>query len=180
MPKSTRSDFLVEKVTEVGASCIIPVITKRSVFIPNKREKEESDRLQRWTRLILQASKQSLCPVTPELKKNMELYELLEKELPNHDMTLWGCMPNDPQVPPQPIQQFFQTVKTPPKSVLVVIGPEGGFTSQEKQDLIDAKAIPVSISPNRLRTETAAFVILAEIMGQWNPAERANITVAEE
>jgi len=118
--------------------------------------------------LIVQASKQSLCPVVPVFHENMYFGDFLEKEIPKYDMTLWGCMPKDLSSKPIPLPEFFSSVKKPPASVLLVIGPEGDFTEKEKIDLIEASCHPVSLSPNRLRTETAAVVFVASVMGHWN------------
>ncbi len=50
------------------------------------------------------------------------------------------------------------------KAGLLLVGPEGDFTPEELQGLVDAGARPVGLGPNRLRVETAAMAMLAAVM----------------
>eukprot|EP01124_Arcella_intermedia_P002045 TRINITY_DN11125_c0_g1_i2.p2 TRINITY_DN11125_c0_g1~~TRINITY_DN11125_c0_g1_i2.p2 ORF type:complete len:276 (-),score=58.59 TRINITY_DN11125_c0_g1_i2:1178-2005(-) len=169
MPKGDRGDYLLEKCTEIGVTKVIPLISKRSVFIANKRNKEDATRISRWNRLIIQASKQSLCPVVPQLKDNMTFDEVLSKELPIHNLVLWGCMPSHHLMNPLQFHHFSsRPPQNVPQSVLGLIGPEGDFTPQEMDKLKEAGAIPVILSPNILRTETAATIMVSNIMTWFN------------
>ena len=54
------------------------------------------------------------------------------------------------------------------KAGLLLVGPEGDFTPEELQGLIDAGARPVGLGPNRLRVETAAMAMLAAVTLRTN------------
>jgi len=51
-------------------------------------------------------------------------------------------------------------------SIMVIVGPEGGLTARERASLADAGARPICVCPYRLRSETAAVVLLSVALGQ--------------
>eukprot|EP01127_Copromyxa_protea_P006081 TRINITY_DN15894_c0_g1_i1.p1 TRINITY_DN15894_c0_g1~~TRINITY_DN15894_c0_g1_i1.p1 ORF type:complete len:261 (+),score=31.64 TRINITY_DN15894_c0_g1_i1:11-793(+) len=166
LPKATRADLLMEKVTEIGVSHIIPITTKRTI------EPITDNKLSRWNRLILAASKQSLCPQVPTLEPAITFAEIIPK-LPQYDLSVWGCMPpsetDEVHYNPKSIMQLTRSYEADPetekpKKLLVFIGPEGDFTAPEKAALCESGAVPLVISGNRLRTETAAMIMIANLM----------------
>lgn len=107
----------------------------------------------------MQASKQSHTPTPPILRDRMDMSELLNDELVNYDVIIWGCMPLETQYKPRSLVDL--TFKQRPLNALLVIGPEGDLSTSEKKQLCEAGGIPVYISTNRLRTETAALVMVS-------------------
>ncbi|MBF8248731.1 MAG: Ribosomal RNA small subunit methyltransferase E, partial [Bacteroidetes bacterium] len=53
------------------------------------------------------------------------------------------------------------------QSVLLVVGPEGGFTEQELELAAENRFVPISLGPRRLRSETAAISALSWVVGGW-------------
>jgi 16S rRNA (uracil1498-N3)-methyltransferase len=151
MPKGERSDWLVEKATETGIGALIPLSVERGIL------KVKDPKMERWQRLMVQASKQSLTRTPPVLRERMDMNELINEEISNYDMVIWGCMPEDTQYKPKRMHCLQFPKK--PANVLLVIGPEGDMTNSEKKQLEKAGAQAVVLSPNRLRTETAAIVM---------------------
>lgn len=122
--------------------------------------------MDRWERLIIQACKQSHTSVIPKLREKMTIDQVIENEISEYDLCLWGCIPNDPKYKPIPLFNVNTEVK--PKNLLLIIGPEGDFSIDEKDRLVSKNAIPVSLSKNILRTETAAITLLTGAVLKWN------------
>lgn len=77
-------------------------------------------------------------------------------------------MPNDQIHKPKPIN----SVNRPDaKNILLLVGPEGDFSSNEKQQLQSSGAIPVTLSDNRLRVETASLIFIANAMLHWSKSK---------
>lgn len=108
---------------------------------------------------MAQASKQSLTRTPPVLRDRMDMNELLSDEISNYDAILWGCMPSEAQYKPKPLLDLHLPKR--PANALLIIGPEGDLSSTEKARLVSAGAHPVILSRNRLRTETAAIVMVS-------------------
>lgn len=89
----------------------------------------------------------------------MDMTELLNDELSNYDVIIWGCMPQETQYKPRSLVDL--TFAQRPLNALLVIGPEGDLSTSEKKQLCEAGGIPVVLSTNRLRTETAALVMVS-------------------
>lgn len=113
--------------------------------------------MERWARLMVQASKQSLTKTPPILRDRMDMTELINEEVSNYDAVIWGCMPQEAQYRPKKMIELQLTPK--PLNVLLVIGPEGDLSSSEKNQLVSIGAHAVYLSENRLRTETASLIM---------------------
>jgi len=147
-------DFIVEKVSEVGASRLVPTLSKRSFQdIPTINK-----RMERWKRVALSAFKQCKRPKPLEIGQPTKLEELRA----DHDLNL--------------LLDNFGGEKSPKdlnlkgvKTVSLVVGPEGGFTRQESELLRERGFIPVKLYPYILRSETAALLGVGLIMNLSTP-----------
>ncbi len=137
VPKGDRADYLVEKLTELGATRFVPLVTARSVVVPKSVEKFE--------RAVIEASKQCgrnrLMPVEPP-----EKWEVFARrtDLPPGKFLLHTA---DAE-PPSPANL--------PGGVVFAVGPEGGFAPEEVAAGLAAGWRPLSLGPRVLRVETAA------------------------
>ncbi len=154
-PKGQRWDFLLEKLTEVGVTGIVPVITARTV-------RKIRDQRPRWFRIVLSAVKQSGRRRIPTVFSPLSLEEAL---VWSQDLDArWVGIPGAPQpLPPQ----------GPGRKVGILIGPEGGWTPEEQEKLKRAHFVPFTLGPRILRIETAALVsttlaLLHDFSGQGN------------
>ena len=148
LPKNDKMELILQKTTELGATQIVPISTERSL------QKPSVNRCERWQRVILSATKQCGRAWLPELS-DIQKFEDFLKTVKTFALTLilWE---NEKH-------QHIKTVlrgKPEVESIALLVGPEGGFTDNEVNDAIENGCIPVTISSNILRTETAAIAAI--------------------
>ena len=150
--KRSRTDWLVEKATELGVARLIPVTTQRTVV--------ERVKLERLKAIAIEAAEQCGRTRLPEIDEPVPLVRLLEKHDPAR--TLYFA----DEAGGEPAAGAFK-----PGSALILTGPEGGFTDDERAAIRGAaNAVPLSLGPRILRAETAALAALAAYMalaGDW-------------
>jgi len=150
----SRTDFLVEKAVELGVRTIIPMLTERTIPAHEKHARLE--------KIALSAVKQCGRCYLPKITDLME-FNVLAGHAQGYSLRL---IPHEKTEQSQFVGALMQHHPNV-KSVLLMIGPEGGFTEQEI-DLASANQfIPISLGPRRLRTETAAISALSWVVGGW-------------
>ena len=150
--KGVRMDFLVEKITEIGVSSIIPLITEKSV-VKLEKDKKEIMRLNRWKKIAISGMKQSLRSRLPKIQIPILFQELLAK-VKEYDLALIAC-----QTKRSKSLKGVIDAKIRLKNVLLLVGSESGFTQEELDLALKTGVIPISLGPRRLRSETAGIVI---------------------
>ncbi|MFY0692914.1 MAG: 16S rRNA (uracil(1498)-N(3))-methyltransferase [Paracoccaceae bacterium] len=152
--KKARTDFIVEKATEMGAARIIPVLTD---FTNSERVRQ--DRLQAHA---VEACEQCGGTFVPEVTGLTKLSSLLD-DWPS-DRQLMFC--DEARVGPA---ETLSGCKTGPWAIL--IGPEGGFSSVERDRLMTLpQTTAISLGPRILRADTAAVAALTlwqASLGDW-------------
>ena len=152
--KRAQTDWLVEKATELGAARLIPVMTQRTVADRVKLERLES--------IAIEAAEQCGRTMLPEIAEPLPLTRLLGER--DSDRPLYFADEGGGE----PATAAFR-----PGPALILTGPEGGFTDEERTAIRAApSALPVSLGPRILRAETAALAALAAFMavaGDWRP-----------
>jgi len=145
--KKTPTDFLVEKATELGVRRLQPVLTDRT---ENRRVN-----IVRLAEVAREAAEQCECLEVPEIVEPSPLATLLANW--PKDRTLFFL---DEARDARPLaEQATKHIGTPSA---LIIGPEGGFTPDERRMLLDhAASVPCSLGPRLLRAETAAAAALA-------------------
>jgi len=156
LPKSTKMDLIIQKATEIGVSQIIPIITDRTVVKIEDRKKE-SKKLERWNRIAEEAAKQSRRGVIPQVKEVLSFKELLK--VLHHDDAVLVPYENEKK---QGLKKVLSNIKS--KNISIIIGPEGGFSEWEINELEKINSIVVSLGPRILRTETAGFTAMTIIL----------------
>ncbi len=161
LSKATKFDFTCEKATELGATSIIPFISEKSAVKPDAPA-ARARRQARYRRLVLAAMKQCQRSRLPNVQPIQPLQEIIDSFDTYHRVLL-----------ADPSQGCIPFVKTGPllksaRKVLLIIGPESGFSTGELELLREAGATSVLLGPRRLRTETAAISFLARIMGLFD------------
>ncbi|KAH7441763.1 hypothetical protein KP509_03G053400 [Ceratopteris richardii] len=147
--KGGRGDWLIEKCTELGARSVIPLLSKRSPNISDGR----SDR---WNRIVVAATKQCQRLHSMVVRHPVDLSVLLA-EVGSYKVILLADACGTPLSEALPMVNRDQ-------SGLLLIGPEGDFTEEEKETIIKAGgALPVCLGPRRLRVETAAVAMLSAV-----------------
>jgi 16S rRNA (uracil1498-N3)-methyltransferase len=151
--KGERFDWLVEKAVELGVRSIIPFLSEGTLVRTN------APRVRRWRNLAIAAMKQSGRSVLPDVDEFRNL-EYVLKDSSAHELRL-AAHPGEGSVP---MQEAFQSLPHPPKSALLLVGPEGGFVQREINLLEEHDFVFVSLGPRRLRAETAGMVLLSRFM----------------
>ena len=150
--KRTQTDWLVEKATELGVARLMPVITQRTIVERVKTERLES--------IAIEAAEQCGRTVLPLIDEPVALARFLQDG--DASRTLYFADENGGE----PAASAFSS-----GPALLLTGPEGGFTDQERELIRAAdNAVAVSLGPRILRAETAALAALAAFMavaGDW-------------
>jgi 16S rRNA (uracil1498-N3)-methyltransferase len=150
--KRTQTDWLVEKATELGAARLIPVMTQRTVA--------ERVRLDRLQAIAIEAAEQCGRTVLPDISEPLPLAHLIQHR--DAARTLYFA----DEAGGDPAAGAFA-----PGPAVILTGPEGGFTSAEREAVRAApNCVPISLGPRILRAETAALAALAAWMsavGDW-------------
>ena len=166
--KKARTDFVIEKATELGVSIIRPVITQRT-----QTKVVRTDRLQK---IAAEAAEQTERLDTPHVEDVEYLLERLGKWRAERRLIYCDEEGDETRAQtgekvdrPQPILDAIMDLEPGPAAIL--IGPEGGFTEEERARLRGLDfCIPVSLGPRVLRAETAAIAALSvwqAVKGDW-------------
>ena len=136
-----RYEWFLEKATEIGIDTITPIISEhseRKIIKPERFEK------------ILQAAmKQSLSCYLPKLNEAISFKAFVSQNFKS-DLFIAHCEETD--------RKSLKQQLKPKQDIVILIGPEGDFSSKEIEMAIKNKFIPVTLGETRLRTETAAIV----------------------
>ena len=154
--KKTPADYVVQKATELGASVLQPVFTRRTIVARVNEERMRAN--------AVEAAEQSDRLTVPEVREPITLDKLL-KSWPAERRMLFCDEGGDAQ----PIAKAVEQIAA--KSVAILTGPEGGFNPAER-DLIRSQGfvVPVTLGPRILRADTAALASLAVLQalkGDW-------------
>ena len=159
LTKGEKMDFVIEKATELGVQTIAPFTSAFSV--PKWDERKIAARTTRWQKIALSASKQCGRTRVPEILPLCEFRALVERDSTAAlKLLFWE---NERH------QSLRQAHEKYPRagSVLVVIGPEGGFNSQEAELAQAHDFQPVCLGKRILRAETAAVAALSLVQFLW-------------
>jgi 16S rRNA (uracil1498-N3)-methyltransferase len=157
--KPARMDFLVEKCVEMGIAGLVPVECARCVSTAGP------ERLERWRRIAVEAMKQSLQAWLPEIARPVKFEQALTQAA-GLDTVLVATDAGERSR----LGEILAPVRT--ARIGVWVGPEGGFTDQERAALDRAGATPFGVGQSRLRSETAALAsvaVIGEIARQGTP-----------
>lgn len=160
IPKSTKMDIIIQKCTEMGIKRIVPVSTVRTV-VRLESEKDESKKVERWTKIAEEAAKQSGRGIIPAIDMPMTLTQAF-KDAGKLDTAI---IPYELEGSLS-IKQVLSKEKG--KSIGFFIGPEGGFEASEIEKAKEMGIIPVTLGSRILRTETAGMAVLTGIMYEYD------------
>ncbi len=146
-----KMDLILQKLTELGVTKIIPIKTARSIVKIDNQKIEK--KITRWQIICKEASEQSKRTTIPKVESIISLKEIAKE---TSDIKLI-CSLNDDT---KPLNNYLSTKQ---KTILFVIGPEGGFTAEEEQYLIDHDFKRTSLGKRVMRVETAAIYVASII-----------------
>jgi 16S rRNA (uracil1498-N3)-methyltransferase len=163
--KSKKMNSIIQKATELGVTTIIPVLTARTVVRIEERAKKK---LERWQKIIHAAAKQSKIHFLPSISFPVTLKKLVEERDEAKKLVLSenrGKYLKDILVQGTGLEREREEL---PSSVVILVGPEGGWTSEEEEYILGHGYEAVSLGRQVLRTETASLSSLAMISHFWN------------
>lgn len=163
--KNDHFELALEKCVELGVHRVIPLLAEHCVV---RWKPTSADRkMERWRRIAVSAMKQSgrsWLPAVHSPVKLCELPELVEDEA--------GWIVGDET---EREVLLSQLVLEPSKPRVALIGPEGGFSTSEREWLSDRGALAVSLSSFRLRAETAAIALVSSLAAPRLTAGQADL-----
>lgn len=159
LAKGEKMDLVVRQATELGIEHIQPLASERSVVRLDARKAAE--RAERWRRIAAEAAKQSQQVRVPSVAELVDVAGLPDA-LSACSLVLlaWEDAENAPSVGAAVAAARLDAAD----AVAVIVGPEGGFTSQEAAAIVAHGAVVVSLGPAVLRTETAGVVAPALVL----------------
>lgn len=149
--KEQKMDYLLQKATEIGVDEIIPIISERTIV----KVKQASSKIDRWNRIIKESVEQSHRVSIPIIKDIISLKELSNLEYSIKIL----CNTNEKS---KNIKKVLQDSKKR-DTIIIVVGPEGGFTDSEINYLENSGFISTSLGENILRAETVPLYVLSVI-----------------
>lgn len=149
-----RFEWFLEKATEIGIGTITPLLCEHS--------ERQTLKLPRLRKVLTSAMKQSMGAWLPELEAPVSFRTFLERGQPAARY-IAHCETGS--------EDELALLYPAGQDCLVLIGPEGDFSPEEVKLALERGFKPVSLGPNRLRTETAGLVAChtVELVNRWKP-----------
>ncbi len=167
IPKGEKMELIVQKCTELGIKRIIPVNTERT--ISRYEGPKAVNKVERWRRIAMEAAKQSNRAVIPQIDEITDLKSGLASVAGEGLLLIPWEMERKRGIRDviSEAKGKAAAIKAPLRRIAMAIGPEGGFSSREVDAAVKAGAVPVSLGPRILRTETAGMALLSLIMYEF-------------
>ncbi len=150
--KEQKMDYILQKSCELGVDKIIPLITDRSVV---KIDKNDTKKIDRWQKIVKEASEQSKRAYIPKVENIMTIKDLANLEFTHK----YICSVNEKS---KTIKSVLSNVNAC-DTIIFVIGPEGGLSKEEESFLEKNGFKSVSFGNRVLRTETASLFIMSAV-----------------
>ena len=151
--KGDKMDWVLQKATELGVAAIVPIHCTHSVIKPNQDRLEHQR--SRWIRIVRDAAQQSERWTIPSIVEPIDLAELCRR---------YASAPLKGMLTERSSGPSLATIPLPPghqHSIVLLIGPEGGWTTDEQRLAQEQGFIPLTLGPRILRAETATIAALS-------------------
>ncbi len=152
--KSERFEWALQKVTELGVERIFPMDSEQSVI--SLRVDRVERRLERWRRIVVEASEQSGRCTIPEVDAPVKFADVIAVGNECQPVLLWE---NEAATP-------LSAIEFDDRPILLIVGPEGGFSLEEVEAASATGIQTASLGPLTLRAETAAVAGVAMLVGR--------------
>ncbi|MEI3648939.1 16S rRNA (uracil(1498)-N(3))-methyltransferase [Anabaena sp. AL09] len=148
LPKGNGFDEIVRCCTELGVTCIAPVLSDRTLLNPSHQK------LERWQRIASEAAEQSERAVVPTILQPVAFNTAIKETTATHRYICEarGDYPH-----------LQQVINKTANGIIIAIGPEGGWTNQELEIAIASGFQPISLGRRILRAVTAPIVAISLI-----------------
>lgn len=159
IPKASKMEEIIQRCVELGVNSIVPVFMERTVVVDKGNFGKKLDR---WQKISDEAVKQCKRGIIPDIQDTVKFKEALQM-LQNHDLIIFPYENEDNRTIKDCLREVIASGQKP-KTVAIIIGPEGGFADKEAVLLDEIGAHRVSLGKTILRTETAGPAALAMTM----------------
>ncbi|MGL5088792.1 MAG: RsmE family RNA methyltransferase [Cetobacterium sp.] len=151
--KNDKMDLTIQKLTEIGITKIVPLLTKRGIAkILEKKDK--------WDLIVKEATKQCQAVKLVEIEEPKKLQDL---DFSKYDLAIVPYECEDENS----LRNILNKNKNKPKKILYIVGPEGGFEKEEIEFLIEKGVTPVSLGKRILRAETASIIVGGILVNEY-------------
>lgn len=148
--KSSKMELIIQKCTELGVSRLVPVINQRTQI-------RHTNKISRWRRIAEESCKQCGRNIPVEVTDPEELENL---DFGGSERSLNITFDTKADLD---LKNYIKTLETTPLSVNIFIGPEGGFSENERMFLGSREVKLLKLGPRILRAETAAITSVSII-----------------
>lgn len=163
LPKGDKLELIVQKGTELGAGKFLPFFASRSIVKwDEKKGRKKTERLQK---IAKEAAEQSHRSQIPEVLFPFSFKELIQ-ESASYDLKILAYEESAKSGELSNLVTSLQSTNRG-SSIMIAIGPEGGFADHEVEALSNAGFISCGLGPRILRTETAAMYFLSVVSYQF-------------
>jgi len=160
--KKDNFEYVLQKSTEIGAVGFYPLETARTVVKIKESKKEK--KLKRWQKIIREAARQSERGEVPEIYEPVDLSKLKEVFF-EFDAILIARARNEARDLKEVINKLESNSEYEDLRILLLVGPEGGFTDSEIEEVLSAdNGYGFNLGPRILRTETVAPLVTGLIL----------------
>ena len=156
LPEGSKMDWIIEKAVELGVAAVQPLAARRCVV--RLSAERAAKKLEHWQGIVVAASEQCgrnrLAQVTPpqEFRDWIGQNDLHKRVI----------------LTPRASASLAEWARhQPPQALTIMVGPEGGFSDEEEAEALRHGALPLSIGPRVLRTETAALAAVSILSAAW-------------
>jgi 16S rRNA (uracil1498-N3)-methyltransferase len=160
-------DLIVQKAVEIGAAEIAPIISDRTVV--RLDEESAASKQSKWQTVAIEAAKQCGQNWLPRVHVPQTMSQFFQHSR-RFDLQLIGSL----QADAVHLKKILAEQPDRPKSVLMLVGPEGDFTPAELSLARSQGCRPITLGPIILRVETASIYCLSilsyELLGERHPA----------
>ncbi len=155
--KGGNFEFSIRKAVEVGVNRIIPLISERT--IPDISKKIDT-KMNRWGKIVAEASKQCMRSSVPVLDEPLSFMKLIDASFAGEKILAHPGAPRD-------MKEYMRSCEKPDSAALL-IGPEGGFSDREISAAGERDWQVLNFGATHMRAETASIVIPSVIIYEWN------------
>ena len=167
IPKQGKMELIVQKAVELGASGIVPV------FMDRTDKGNFGKKIQRWQKVSNEAVKQCKRGIIPQIENAIKMPEVIQR-FAGFDLVLFPYENEDGTTIKEVLRPLAGGSDAEAstaadnagklarlENIAIIIGPEGGFSEKEAQQIVEAGGKSVSLGKTTLRTETAGLAAIA-------------------
>lgn len=162
LPKGDKMETVIQRCTEIGAVSFVPFLSERTIV--QYDAKKEGKRLERWRKIAKEAAEQSHRNRIPTVEQPLSWKGLLSS-FGDYDLVCYCYEKEDGKHLKDVLKPFVgELAPDAGANVLIVVGPEGGFSEKETAQADEAGAISVGLGKRILRAETAGMAALTCVL----------------